>query len=152
MEKYSKILTAVDFSEVSEAAAAEAVALADGYGAKLVMLHVVEHFPEHLPHYRMSEEDMDPQEFLIDRAKKDLGQLSDRLGKKDAELVVKLTTHSAKVEILKFVEKNNIDLIVIGTVSRTMLADLVGGSTAAALVRAAPCDVLAVRPRSKATS
>ena len=136
MEKYSKILAAVDFSDVSKAAAAEAAGLAKRYGAKLVLLNVVEHFPEHLPHYHMSEEDMDPQEFLIDRAKKDLGQLAGKIGTQEAELVVKLTTHSAKVEILNYVEKTDVDLIVIGTVGRTSLADLVGGSTASALVRA----------------
>ena len=146
MQKYKKILAAVDFSDVSKAAAAEAAGLAQHYGAKLALLHVIEHFPEHLPHYRMSEEDMDPQEFLIDRAKRDLGEMAQGLGTADAEVVVKLTTHSAKVEILDFVGKNGIDLVVIGAVGRTLLADIVGGSTAAALVRASPCDVLAVRP------
>ena len=146
MQKYRKILAAVDFSDVSKAAAAEAVGLAERYGAELTLLHVIEHFPEHLPHYHMSEEDMDPQEFLIDRAKRDLGNLGEALGMPSAERVVKLTTHSAKSEILKYVDGNDVDLIIIGAVGRTMLADIVGGSTAAALVRAAPCDVLAVRP------
>ena len=152
MQKYKNILAAVDFSEVSQAAAAEAVRLSEHYNAQLTLLHVVEHFPEHLPHYRMSQEDMDPQEFLIDRAQKDLKALCTRLGKADANQVVKLTTHSAKAEILKYVDSSAIDLIVIGAVGRTILADLVGGSTATALVRAAPCDVLTVRPRQADSS
>lgn len=145
MQKYRNILAAVDFSEATETVVAEAVRLANQDQAQLTLMHVVEHFPEHLPHYRMSQEDMDPQEFILDRARKDLLALCEKLGKKDAKQEVRLTRHSAKVEILKFAEQNPVDLIVVGAVGHMLLADLVGGSTATALVRAGPCDVLAVR-------
>ena len=60
MSKYKRLLTPTDFSEVSLQAAVRAAELAGFYGSKLVFLHVVEHFPEHLPHYQMSGESMDP--------------------------------------------------------------------------------------------
>ena len=75
MKKYQRILTATDFSSVSEVAAAQAIDLAKHYQTELTFLHVVEHFPEHLPHYKIAHEEKDPQEFLIDRSGKDLEKL-----------------------------------------------------------------------------
>ena len=59
MKKYQHILTATDFSAVSKIAAQQAIDLAEHYEAELTFLHVVEHFPEHLPHYHMAREEMD---------------------------------------------------------------------------------------------
>ncbi len=144
MKRYRRLLTATDFSEVSEVAAAEAAGLADHYKAELTFLHVVEHFPEHLPHYRIAHEDMDPQEFLIDRAKKDLQSLCKKVGKANAKQEVVVTAHSAKSEILKFIKENDIDLIVLGGRGRHTLMDMLGGSTATGVVRATTCDVFVV--------
>ena len=118
MKKYRHILTATDFSPVSETAARQAVDIARHYEAELTLLHVVEHFPEHLPHYKIAHEDMDPQEFLIDRARNDLRALCEKLGRTDARQEVSLTTHSAKSEIVGFVETHDIDLVVIGARGR----------------------------------
>ena len=85
------------------------------------------------------------QEFLIDRAKKDLDALCKKLGGKAAEREVVLTTHSAKAEIVKFAKARAIDLIVMGVRGRHTLVDILGGSTATGVVRAAPCDVFVVQ-------
>ncbi len=145
MHKYAHVMAATDFSAVGDTAAGQAVALADHYRARLTILHVVEHFPEHLPHYRMSREDMDPQEFLVDRATKDLQALCARLGRQDAELEVRLTPHSAKSVILQFARDHAVDLIVLGARGHHGLADLIAGSTATGVVRSAHCSVLTVR-------
>ena len=147
MHQYRHILVAIDFSEISEAAAEQAFDLAGHYGAELTFLHVVEHFPEHLPHYRMSGEGMDPQEFLIDRAGKDLDVICERLGGQDINRQVRLTAHSAKAVILDFVREHGIDLIVLGARGRQSIADYIAGSTATGVVRTSPCDVLTIRER-----
>ena len=90
-------------------------------------------------------ENKDPEEFLIDRAKRDLKEIGLQLGEKDIAQEVILSTHSAKTELVKYVENHDIDLIVLGARGRHGLTDLLGGSTATGVVRAAPCDVLAVR-------
>lgn len=141
MRKYKRILVATDFSAVSEIAVREAVELASHYGAELIFLHVVEHFPEHLPHYRIAHEDMDPEQFILDRARKDLDALCDRLGIADGKREVRLTTHSAKAEIVSFATEQKVGLIVIGSRGRHSLIDILSGSTATGVVRAAPCDV-----------
>ena len=150
MRKYGRILVATDFSAVSEIAAAEGVELADRYGAELIFLHVVEHFPEHLPHYRIAHEGMDPQQFIIDRAEKDLAAVCKRLGKPDAIREVRLTAHSAKAEIVQFTSERGIGLIVIGARGRRGLIEIMSGSTATGVVRAALCDVLVIRDQADA--
>ena len=144
MYSYKHILVPIDFSDRSKVAARQAMDLAAHYKAKLTFLHIVEHFPEHLPHYEMSEVDMDPQEFVIDRADQDLQELATALGDKDIAREVKLTTHSAKGEIVNYARANDVDLVVLGARGRETLTDLLSGSTATGVVRAAPCDVLAV--------
>ena len=106
MSKYQHILVATDFSRTSEVAVQQAVDLAAHYGANLTCLHVVEHFPDHLPHYKIAHEGMDAEHFLLDRAGADLNDLCQRLGRADARQEVRLTTHSAKSEIVKFAKEN----------------------------------------------
>lgn len=144
MRNYERILVATDFSPVSEVAAQQAVDLARQYGAELIFLHVIEHFPEHLPHYRIAHEEMDPENFITDRAEKDLAALCARLGKSDATREVRLTTQSAKAEIVHFATERKVGLIVIGARGRHGLMNILSGSTATGVVRAAPCDVFVI--------
>jgi nucleotide-binding universal stress UspA family protein len=140
-------MVGVDFSELSERAAQRATELAGFYGAKLVFLHVIEHFPEHLPHYQMSGEGkgMDPEEYIRDRAAQDLDRMCDKLDCKDAEKAVRITKHSAKSDLLDFAEENHVDLIVLGSQGRGRLEEFLAGSTATGVVRSAKCDVFTVR-------
>lgn len=147
MLTYNRVLVATDFSPVSEIAAEEGIAFAKQRNAELILLHVVEHFPEHLPHYQIAHEEMDPQEFIMNRAEKDLNALSERLGMAEALKEVRLTTHSAKAEIIKFARDEQVDLIVIGARGRSNIIDILSGSTATGVVRAAPCDVFVVHER-----
>jgi universal stress protein A len=145
---YHHILVPIDFSELSEVAAEQAIYIARCFNISVTLLHVVEHFPEHLPHYQMSEEGMDPEHFLLNRARNDLEALARRLQIEDGHQDVVLSTHSAKTEIVKYVTDHKIDLIVLGARGRHGLADLLGGSTATGVVRASPCDVLTVVQRT----
>lgn len=145
MAKYKRILVAVDFSELSKRATHRAVELAGFYGAQLILMHVVEHFPEHLPHYRISREEKDPEEFILDRAARDLRDLCDKVGMENAQTEVRLSRRSAKFELLNFVEENEIDLIVLGCGGHHYLTSMMAGSIATGVVRAARCDVFTVR-------
>ena len=55
-------------------------------------------------------------------------------------------------EILKFVESTPVDLMVAGSRGARFFERLAVGSTARALLRAAPCAVLAVRPPARVTT
>jgi universal stress protein A len=141
---YHHILVPIDFSELSEQAAAQATYVAKCFNTRMTLLHVVEHFPEHMPRYQMSQEEMDPEQFLITRARNALEMISKRLEIEDGQLDVVLSTHSAKTEIVKYVKDHEVDLVILGARGRHGLTDLLGGSTASGIVRASTCDVLTV--------
>jgi nucleotide-binding universal stress UspA family protein len=74
----------------------------------------IRHFPEDLPVSVIPPEDMDPEEFLTNRARGDLEKLSARIGQPGATLEVVVSTHSARREIVKYAQGHGIDLIVVG--------------------------------------
>lgn len=51
-----------------------------------------------------------------------------------------------RTEVLRCVERERADLLVVGTHARSGIAHALLGSTAEALIRAAPCDVAVTRP------
>ena len=59
--------------------------------------------------------------------------------------VVKESPHFA---VLKQIEVNGIDLVIMGTVARTGVDGLITGNTAERLLPQLPCSVLAVKPAS----
>jgi universal stress protein E len=54
----------------------------------------------------------------------------------------------ASTEIIKTVQKNNIDLLIMGTVSRTGIAGFIIGNTAEKILTEVACSVLAFKPNS----
>ena len=144
---YQRILCAVDFSGLSEAACARAIALTRHFKAQLTLLHVVEYFPEDRSNEIIAPEIEDPAGYQETRARDGLHELAGRLGYKEAEQEVLFSPHSAWHEILRFAGTHETDLIVLGCHGHHGMATLLG-STANGVVNRAPCDVLAVRPVS----
>ncbi len=139
------ILFPTDFSEGSAQALQYAVDLANRYGAKLYLLHIIYDIAKgagwYVPHISMDQLYKDIEE----GAKKELERFGNEEigGFKNVErAVIKGVPHE---EIINFAKNNKIDLIVIGTHSRKGLDRILFGSTAAQVVRFAPCPVLTVR-------
>jgi universal stress protein A len=145
MDGYQNILVAADFSNAGENAAKMAVALASRFGSSLTILHVLEHFPEDLPVSVIPPENMDPEEFLTNRARGDLEKLSARIGQPGATLEVVVSMHSARREIVKYAQGHGIDLIVMGSYGKDGILGR-AGSTANSVMRTANIDVLVVHP------
>ncbi|MDH5769143.1 MAG: universal stress protein, partial [Nitrospirota bacterium] len=122
-----------------------AIEMSKRYGAKLYILHVVYDIAKvsswSIPHQSVDKMYMEIEE----GAKKELdGYALDELsGLKDIERIVHKGVPYE--EIVKFANENKIDLIVIGTLSRKGIEKMLFGSTAAQVVRYAPCPVLTVR-------
>lgn len=145
LKEYRRILVATDFSPASEAAARRAVALARQSGARLLLLHVIAHFPEDIPVAPIAPEGADIGEFLRAHAQNQLTAFATRVEAGEAERKVALTLEGRVVGIVEAAEAANIDLIVIGAHGRRGMVGWLG-STAAAVVQRARCDVLVVRP------
>lgn len=142
MAGYQHILLAADFSPDSEAIGHRAVELAQQFGARITLIHVVEHVPLDLSNDLLLAQPVDIDTELVDSARGKLADLAATLGLGESERLVVMG--STKVEILHAAEEHKVDLIVVGSHGRHGLALLLG-STANAVLHGAPCDVLAVR-------
>ncbi len=137
------IVFATDFSRPSEDALPYAAELARHFGAKLFALHVR---PPEV--YTM----VPPESW------KALGEAQEAQARERArnllapfpDLNSELVIEEGEIwpALASTIEKNQIDLIVIGTRGRTGLGKLLLGSTAEEIFREAPCAVLTVGPYS----
>lgn len=143
MRSYRRILIGTDFSDSSLAAARRGSELAGHYGANLILLHVIEHFPEDMPAAWVAPEDRDPATFYRDRARTALAELAEKIGCRDGGQKIVVSSGSARYEILRFAEAEQIDLIVMGWHGGGAL--LAFGSTAMGVMYDAPCDAMVVR-------
>jgi nucleotide-binding universal stress UspA family protein len=139
------ILFPTDFSEGSSQALQYAVDLTTKYGARLYVVHVVYDLAKatgwYVPHRSVDEMYKDIQE----GAKKELERfgVDDLAQVKNIERIV--LTGVPHEEIMNFSKEKKIDLIIMGTHGRKGIDRILFGSTAAQVVRFAPCPVLTVR-------
>lgn len=145
MMEIRSILFPTDFSEGSSQALRYAVDLAQRYGAKLFVIHVIYDVVKatgwYVPHVSVDK----MYEDIRESAKKELERFGvEELSvlKNVERLVLSGVPHE---EIINFAKEQKIDLIVMGTHGRKGVDRILFGSTAAQIVRFAPCPVLTVR-------
>jgi nucleotide-binding universal stress UspA family protein len=147
LTEVQRILWATDLSPVSEGAWRYALKLADVFAAELVLLHVLRHAklagqvddPVPPPAGRLGPS-LVPLERELDRRQ----QVVEALGLRARRKV--LVGVPAEV-IVAEAHAEQVDLIVVGTHGRTGLPHALVGSVAEAVIRKAPCPVLAVKVR-----
>jgi len=144
-----KILVATDFGEASDAALAYGRALAQTFGARLDVLHVVENvLASAVGGEAYTAVFPDLQRDLEEAARKQLEELViDNDTGPDARHArpVLVTSNSPAAAIVAYAREEQVDLIVVGTHGRGAVAQLFMGSVAERVVRSAPCPVLTVR-------
>ena len=145
MKNVEAILFPTDFSEGSFHALPYAVDLAKHYNAKLYMLHIVydvfKATDSHIPHISADELYKEISEW----ANKEIDTccIEEIRGLPNVKKVV--LQGIPFDEIVKFAEKEKIDLIIMGTYGKKGLERFIFGSTAERVVRNAPCPVMTVR-------
>jgi len=135
------VLCPVDFSEPGNAALHFASVLASEAGARLLIVHVEETLPEY---------PADIDGFGMGVAESNRKRSADQLASiqptiKGVEFEQRILKGVPGREILRFAEKEKVDLIVMGTHGRRGLSRLLMGSVAEWVVRRAKCPVLTVR-------
>lgn len=134
---YHNILVPISFDEDRDVSGplklAQILATPD---AKITLLHVVEHIPGYAISYM-------PADYLSEARKAIQGELDDLAAKLPNAQGVVIEGHSGR-SILDWAEVNKPDLIIIAS-HRPGMQDLLLGSTAAQVVRHAPCAVHVVR-------
>ncbi len=99
---YKDILTSTDFSSTADKALIRANELAELTGAKLTILHVLEHFPEDIPNDTIAPENTDPQQYYLESARKRLQESLNKLKITGAVSEILVSTHSAAKEIVHY--------------------------------------------------
>jgi len=141
LPRISRILVATDFSDQADRALQWARSIADAFGAKLVLLHVVDIFSIAEAGCVMA--GSDPLPLLREQAHKCMGELT--LSVPDAETLIREA--SPRPAIVDAALELDCQLIVMGTHGRSGLAHLLLGSTAEYVVRNSKVPVLAVRAK-----
>jgi universal stress protein A len=147
MKRYKNILCATDFSSNCRIAAERAADLARLYGGRLTLLHVVEHFPVDRSNVEIAPEDVDPARYHEERALASLAELANHLGYRRTRQEFRFSMQSARDEVLRFIEQDGTDLVVIASHGRHGITSILG-STTYGMTHKAPCDVLAVRAQA----
>ena len=140
MNQLKNILVAVDFSDCSKAALAQAVRLAQWNGARLHALHVIEPLVVTDVAWAMHASELDANDLLCRQGQAKLQAWLDKTeGQADVRVVVGTPLH----EVLTQVKAVSADLLMVG--ARGSTAPIEGaGTLAAKWVRKAPTKVLLV--------
>jgi nucleotide-binding universal stress UspA family protein len=136
-----KVLVPHDFSDTSEAAVRYAIALAHNFGAQLHLLHVSDKAK-----FEMATEfPLGLDGTLEDAVRERLLKILTPREQLEFKPTFEFRSGTPAAEIVKYAKEGDIDLIVMGTHGRGMVAHAVLGSVAEKVVRTAPCPVLTVR-------
>lgn len=142
---FRKILFPTDFSEGSAVAVPYVRDLAEKYGARVYVLHVLYDVAKASGWYVPT---IDMEKFYTElrkSAEEEIGKfVSKNLGGL-GEVETAVVTGMPSDKIISFVEENGMDLVVMGTHGRSGINMVLFGSTASKVVRHAPCPVLTVR-------
>ncbi len=142
MANIESVLFATDFSEIADHACSYAASLARLYNARLYVLHVISNPAEKL-YGDLHGEYMS----LVADARKKASELMNRYAAEleqvpNHEILIK--EGEAPFEILKAIDEQKIDTVVVGSRGhRTIRSMLVGGTTEK-LVHSSPCPVIVV--------
>lgn len=145
MKSFTKILTAIDFSENSECAFDYALTLATQFNAELMLVHVINEPVDlrgfYVPHISFEQLEKEIEEGAVKMMET---FCQERLGT-FANYKTAIVTGIPYDEITAAAVKMDASLIVLGTHGRTGLDHILFGSTAERVVRTAHCPVLTVR-------
>ena len=137
MHTVTRILFPTDFSEDSARAQGYAEEMARRFGATIVVVHVSEAMAV------LPGSDMAKEEEIT--AKRELESVARTLSAAKVEARTQLLEGVPYVEILRAADREQCDLIVLGTHGRSGLSFVLIGSVAERVVRKASCPVLTVR-------
>jgi nucleotide-binding universal stress UspA family protein len=138
------ILVPVDFSEFSQRAFAWALALAEKWGAQVIVLHVV-NIPSYPPLVMGSY--FNPAEFeaaLQKDGEERIQGFVSQATNKTVTVETRVVLGEPLSEICQIAEQDHADVIVMGSHGRSGLGHVLVGSVAERVVRHAPCPVLVV--------
>jgi nucleotide-binding universal stress UspA family protein len=142
-----QVVVATDFGEAAQAALDYGREFARTFGAKLVLLHVVDNVlmrPYAAEGYVATYPEL--QREIESAAQKQLDATLDEDDRRtlNAEAIV-LKSNNPAAAIVNYARDTDVDIVIMGTHGRGAVAHMLMGSVAERVVRTAPCPVLTVR-------
>lgn len=142
---FRKILFPIDFSQVSELVLSYVLSVADKYGSEIYIVHVTRdltYFTElDIPYPSIYSFNQDIRQGA--ERKMDDFCATHLSGRK---VVCQVLDGDPGAEILNFIDKNEIDLVIMGSHGRTGINRIFFGSVAARVTRNSPVPVMTIRP------
>jgi nucleotide-binding universal stress UspA family protein len=139
------ILHPTDFTECSKAALDYTMTIARHFGAKVSMVYVMDDLNRtggwYVPHISLDGFYKE----MCDNAEKKLESAAFKL-KDLKDVKTAILRGDPATEIVRFAEKEGVDMVIMGTVGREGM-DAVFGSTTQKVVRGVKCPVLCVKTR-----
>jgi len=145
MKAIKSILVTTDFSETSYAAFDLVREVSGKFGARIVLLHVLD---AQLPPLVFETSGIGIGQLEKTRADQAAARIKEVAAQLGTDVETKVVTGIPHLEIVRFAEDNGIDLIAIATHGRGFFSHAILGSTTERVVRRAPCAVLTVRDTS----
>lgn len=146
---YQHLLLAVDFEKESDSVVARAEHLSRLLGARLTLLHVIEHVPASMEYLTLGypsemalPDNSDLERELMEVAQRQMEALGDQLDVPAVDQLIKVGSPASVID--KVAAELGSDLVVIGSHGRHGLLGLFG-STARSVLRHSNCDVLCVK-------
>src|SRR5437867_4149800 len=133
MTRIQNILCPVDFFPASESAANYAIALAKNYGARLILLHVVE--PVAPWAYEVPIDTTGLIKTMIARSTEEMSRFAKRAEAAKVPVDVVVRAGEVDLEIESLIGKRNVDFVVMSTHGRRGLEKFFMGSTTERLLR-----------------
>ena len=144
MSVYKNILVATDFSDINRLAVKRASLLAKQNNCAFILLHIIEHYPiGNGPLSSVFQNSAETDNTVAQHARSKLDELRQTLDYQNVQTELRITSKSARHEILRFAKAHEVDLIVVAPHGQGIIGTL--GSTATGVLNNASCDVLAVR-------
>jgi universal stress protein A len=137
---FQTIVVTTDFSANSAVAIKPALAIAEKFGARVVLVHVLE-APSTDPDHPLTDALRD----LAEMSQEHLQEFGAREIGKRVAWTPEVATGPAYLAITEVAQRYQADLIVVATHGRTGVLHLLLGSVAERVVRTATCPVLTVR-------
>jgi universal stress protein A len=143
-----KLLVPTDFSKYADSALKQALDIAQDYGAKIYLLHVVpgelRRMADDYTDIPITEEAVQQfEEKMVASVRRKLERQIDKMrGERTIEVIQETRVGRPDEEIVKFQREKHVDLVVISSLGKAGLSGYLIGRVARAVLRGATCSVL----------
>ena len=146
MIEIKKILFPLDLTENSSKILPYVLSVSEKYNSQIYLLHVVQDLNKwgklYVPHPSMDKF----QEEAIKNAKKAMDKICENQLQSCPNFQKRVVSGDTVDEILKIIESESIDLLIMGTHGRKGLEHVIFGSVAENVIKKSPVPVLSINP------